>query len=222
MQGIKKYSGAFSKLVFLFILGAFLTGLLLGVKVLSDPEENSNLPSETSVDAGFARDMIAHHAQAVNMAFTIRDNTSDPTVRAIAYDIINTQSVQIGIMSGWLTQWGLPQTTTRSPMGWMPKEKMDQMHQQFGGQHSQMMGSMMPGMATEDELKQLKSAKGEKAEINFLKLMIRHHQGGVYMAETARDSATEKEVQNLARTIAEGQKAEIEAMQQMLKDRGKI
>ena len=61
-------------------------------------------------DAGFARDMQTHHAQAVEMAFLVRDRTDDAEVRTVAYDIITSQQQQAGQMYGWLVQWGLDQT----------------------------------------------------------------------------------------------------------------
>ena len=62
--------------------------------------------------------MSVHHAQAVEMAFIVRDRTDDPDVRTMAYDIINTQRAQLGMFSGWLQQWELPQTSVRPPMEW--------------------------------------------------------------------------------------------------------
>lgn len=51
---------------------------------------------------GFARDMAAHHAQAVEMAVLVRDRTNDPTMRQLALDILLTQQAQIGQIRGWL------------------------------------------------------------------------------------------------------------------------
>src|SRR5690348_8354022 len=47
-------------------------------------------PRGDSADAGFARDMAAHHQQAVEMSFLVRDRTKDADVRRLAYDIANT------------------------------------------------------------------------------------------------------------------------------------
>src|SRR5688572_8417714 len=64
------------------------------------------VPSDTSAEAGFARDMIAHHEQAVEMALLIRDRTDDPIIRTMATDMILTQTNQMGQMMGWLNVWG--------------------------------------------------------------------------------------------------------------------
>ena len=41
-------------------------------------------PGTQSADAGFARDMQLHHAQAVDMAMEIYRKTDDPGVRGLA------------------------------------------------------------------------------------------------------------------------------------------
>ncbi|WP_345400698.1 DUF305 domain-containing protein [Nonomuraea salmonea] len=66
----------------------------------------SGTPGDTSPEAGFARDMAAHHAQAVDMAFTIRDKGPAKEISSLAFDIINTQANQRGMFLGWLQQWG--------------------------------------------------------------------------------------------------------------------
>lgn len=177
-------------------------------------------PADTSPDAGFARDMIAHHEQAVNMSFIIRESSSDQDVRRLAYDIINTQSVQIGMMSGWLELWNLPQTSTTEALAWAGNEvKMDHSSIQNNGSMAHVAG-MMPGMATPEQIEELKTLNGNEADKQYLKLMIAHHQGGIMMAEAGLKLAKEPDVKRLAQTIVNGQQAEIDAMRQMLKAKG--
>ena len=59
-------------------------------------------PGNDSAEAGFARDMIVHHAQAVQMAEIVRDKTKSDSMRLLAADISLTQQAQVGIMQGWL------------------------------------------------------------------------------------------------------------------------
>ena len=99
----------------------------------------SQPPGNDSAEAGFARDMIVHHAQAVQMAEIIRDKTKSDSTRLLVSDISLTQQGQIGIMQGWLQAWGLPITGEESAMAWMG-------HPTDG---------LMPGMATPDELDRL-------------------------------------------------------------------
>lgn len=101
-------------LVTVFVALAGFAGYQLG--------RAGDAPREGGADVGFARDMQAHHNQAVQMALIIRDKTADPTLRAVAYDIATSQSQQAGQMYGWLAHWGLPATSPDRPMAWMTAE----------------------------------------------------------------------------------------------------
>ncbi|SFX67938.1 DUF305 domain-containing protein [Streptomyces atratus] len=169
----------------------------------------SAAPSDTSVDAGFARDMSIHHQQAVEMSFIVRDRTSDEAVRRLAYDIINTQANQRGMMLGWLEMWGRAKSSSAPPMEWMGHTITPRGD-----------GSLMPGMATDTELDELRAAKGEDAEVLFLKLMTSHHQAGAEMAQAAADSADTDAIRNLAAGMVRGQQSEIALMADMLTERG--
>ena len=61
-----------------------------------------HVPADNSAEAGFARDMTAHHEQAVEMALLIRDRSSDPIIRTMATDMVLTKTNQMGQMMGWL------------------------------------------------------------------------------------------------------------------------
>ncbi|GIH59742.1 DUF305 domain-containing protein [Microbispora siamensis] len=169
---------------------------------------------DASPEAGFARDMGVHHAQAVEMSFILRDKTSDQALRSLAYDIITTQSTQRGIFMGWLQQWGLDQSSTRPAMAWMAG------HGHGGAATTVPAPGTMPGMATEEEMNRLRQATGRDAEILFLQLMIRHHQGGVEMAEGLLKLSDRDEVRALAQHIVDGQNAEIRTMTDLLAKRG--
>lgn len=166
-------------------------------------------PAEASIEVGFARDMSAHHAQAVTMAGIARDQSNDVDVRTLAFDIETGQNQQIGVMLGWLQVWDRPVNGTAEPMAWMA-----------GHQMSMLDGNLMPGMATSDELTRLRAASGDELDVLFLQLMIRHHHGGVEMARYAVEHASSSPVRTLARSMANGQAAEIATMQAMLADRG--
>ena len=69
----------------------------------------------------------------------------------------------------------------------------------------------MPGMATEDELANLRSLQGTAFDVEFLRLMIRHHQGGLEMAQYAAAHGETDVVRTLATSIADSQTAETRA-----------
>lgn len=165
-----------------------------------------SFPKDGSLEAGFARDMSVHHAQAVAMAEIERDRTSDESLRLLATDIALTQQAQIGQMRGWLDVWGLRPTSTRPAMEWMGHT----------GQQGPSAGTRMPGMATPHEVGSLRLDDPATAERTFLRLMIRHHQGGLQMAEQAAAESDRREVRVLAEAMVSSQRSEIEAMQAML------
>ncbi|WP_084369539.1 DUF305 domain-containing protein [Microbispora sp. ATCC PTA-5024] len=175
----------------------------------------SGTPGDTSPEAGFARDMAVHHAQAVEMSFIVRDKTSDGPLRTLSYDIITTQSAQRGIFMGWLQQWGLDQASTQPVMAWMAGG-----HGHGAAGMAGVTAGTMPGMATEEEMNRLRAATGKDAEILFLQLMIRHHEGGVEMAQALLGLSDRPEVRDLAQHIVDGQTAEIRLMKGFLAQRG--
>lgn len=167
-----------------------------------DPERQAR-PPEDSVAVGFARDMIRHHAQGVEMAELIRGRTSDPELAALAADIALTQQAQIGRMQGWLALWGWPVASVGPRMAWM----------------GQQVEGSMPGLASRDQLRSLVEADGVAAERRFLELMIDHRLAGAEMAAVAASEAEVAEVRRLADAIASGQRAEVEVMRRLLAER---
>jgi uncharacterized protein (DUF305 family) len=189
--------------VLLVVLGV-AAGLLGGSRLAT--------PREGSAEAGFARDMATHHAQAVDMAFVVRDKSTDDALRTLASDIAVTQSTQRGMFMGWLQQWGLPQASSQPRMAWMPGHT----HMTHGTDAA----VLMHGMASDAELRRLQEASGVEAEILFLQLMIRHHEGGVIMARAVAALSQRREIVQMAKSIDDGQRVEIDQMKEMLVARG--
>lgn len=178
-------------------------------------------PSAGSVDAGFAYDMSRHHLQGVQMADLVAGHSTDPVIRSLGFDIASTQTNQVGRMQGWLSLWGLPQTNPSDPMAWMgglPGSGMSDMPGMSASATGP--GALMPGMATDAELGQLAGLQGTAFDVQFLRLMIRHHQGGLGMAQYAEAHAAEPAVRTLARSIAQAQTAEVTTMKELLAARG--
>jgi len=176
-------------------------------------------PGTTSADAGFARDMQVHHAQAIDMAMTIYRATDDDQLRALAYDIATGQSAQAGQMYEWLTQWGLPQAGERL-MSWMSDGTGE--HAGHGAPadpsataktDAELRAEM--GMASAAELAELKAARGGAADCLFLSLMIRHHEGAIPMADAVLELGTQPRVKAVASAMKQTQSAEIDAMHAM-------
>jgi uncharacterized protein (DUF305 family) len=194
--------------VVLAVLILAAAGVLMGTSWL-----RNGGPAAEGPEAGFAQDMSAHHAQAVRMSFIVRDRTQDERVRLLAYDIINTQSAQIGMMTAWLDEWKLPKTDPSGRMRWM-----DGGHEGHGT--SSPGTATMPGMATEEQLDRLEKASARSAEVLYLQLMIAHHRGGVGMAKAVLERTDHERVRRLAQTMVNAQNSEITLMNEMLRQRG--
>ncbi len=171
--------------------------------------DTAGVQAASVVDVGFSRDMSVHHAQAVDMAERVRFRTDDETLATLATDIVLTQQAQIGRMQGWLELWGEPLTSTEPPMGWAGGDATHDSHRE----------ASMPGMASNAEVTSLSSEPVRDAERRFLELMIRHHRGGVEMAQAALGADPSVVVERLASSIVQAQTAEISAMEEMLAQR---
>jgi uncharacterized protein (DUF305 family) len=184
---------------------AVVVGLLLGFAAgLLAP--TLTRPGDDSPEAGFARDMSTHHAQAVEMSVLAQEKATDPRVRSLAVDIALTQQAQIGMMQTWLREWKLEPNGSQPRMAWMP-----------GGEHMVENG-LMPGMATDAEREQLRTATGREFDVLFLELMNKHHIGGIHMAEGVLDLTDDPEVRRLAQSMVNGQKKETTLIQDLLSE----
>jgi uncharacterized protein (DUF305 family) len=179
-------------------------------------------PGDDSVEAGLARDMVDHHAQAVDMATILQARTQDDDLRFLTTDIALGQTNQMGQMQGWLSLWGLSLGRSGKPMDWMASSGHTMNMGQ--GMDPEMMrlqpNGLMPGMATQEQVNQLRTLSPAKADVLFLQLMIEHHRGGVAMAQAALDESTEPVVVRLCTSIVKTQQTEITQMTKLLADRG--
>ncbi len=179
-------------LAFSFLGGAI--GYAVGVRQERTPSN--------ATDVGFLVDMSDHHDQAVAMALSTYNRTTDPTIRSYAQDVLIFQRYELGLMSAYLADHHAVRPDfdpDRPAMAWMG--------------HTMPAGSMT-GMATDDQLAALADATGRDLDVMFLDLMTAHHRGGVEMANHAADHAADPRVRTLAERMASVQASEIDEYQQ--------
>jgi uncharacterized protein (DUF305 family) len=169
----------------------------------SSADSMTAMPAATSAEAGFARDMQVHHIQGVEMAMIVRDRSDDPDIRQLAYDMATTQGHQAGQLYGWLAAWGLSQLGSQPPMTWM-------------GHTGHAMSTLMPGMATAQQVAELSATSGVDAERLFLRLMIAHHRGALEMSEAVLERSQHPTVVAFARAVLLSQQSEIDLMTTLL------
>ena len=101
----------------IFVLLALVAGFVLSVAagatlallLLDGP------PADDSAEARFARDMITHHAQAVEMAEDVLERTERPEVRQLAEAIYNSQQAEIEVMNEMLLSKGTSSVKDEPP-----------------------------------------------------------------------------------------------------------
>ncbi|MEU4808086.1 DUF305 domain-containing protein [Nocardia fluminea] len=198
-------------------VATLIVGLLVGFWVRGTLLADSSETALNVVDVGFAQDMGTHHNQAVEMSATALTQAVDPAVRTLAFDVLTSQQSQLGMMRGWLMLWDQP-VSSEQPMRWMstPDPHTPGSAHQMPEQKSM----RMPGMATTEELADLRRTRGTDFDTRYLQLLLRHHEGGVTMARAARDNATIPAVATLAKQIDDAQTAESQTLRDMLAHRG--
>ncbi|MEV2222307.1 DUF305 domain-containing protein [Nocardia vinacea] len=177
----------------LVVLGAALRPLVL-------PEQHTTAPVLNAVEIGFAQDMTAHHQQALIMVQRL-DRDVDPTVLRLAQQLSDAQRIEIGTMLGWL-RLADASPLSPHPMAWLHTDAAVSHHHPSADQST---GDAMPGMATIAQLDALSAARGHDAEILFLQLMFRHHQGGLVMARAADELLASGPIKETARSMFQSQ-----------------
>lgn len=183
---------------------------------MSAMPQGAELPS--AIDIGFCQDMAAHHQQAVLMA-GLAGGRAGPAVAALADSILGPQSQELGAMRGWLRLWGQPAESS-TPMAWMSGDKASDAGMSHLAPMSMHPDALMPGMASPEELTDLWAKTGHDFDVLFLQLMIRHHQGGVAMAQYAAAHGTLDAVRQSAGEMVFQQGTEIGEMNALLKTYG--
>lgn len=159
----------------------------------------------TTADVRFMSGMIAHHAQAIVMSGWAPTHGASSSIQTLASRIINSQQDEIRTMQQWLRDRRQPVPDPSEPM------KME-----VNGVEHEM---LMPGMLTDEQMKQLDAARGPEFDHLFLTFMIQHHRGAVSMVKDlfgTYGAAQDQAVFKYASDVNVDQTTEIARMQRML------
>ena len=160
----------------------------------------------TAADIRFMSTMIHHHAQAIVMAKMAPTHGASDAVQRLCQRIINAQTDEIAMMSRWLSDRNQPVPVPNAA---------GEVMQMDGMTHT----TLMPGMLTEAQMKQLDSAHGPEFDRLILTGMIQHHRGAVTMVQELianRGAANDETVFKFAADVNVDQTTEINRMLEML------
>jgi uncharacterized protein (DUF305 family) len=160
----------------------------------------------TKADIDFMSGMIHHHAQAIQIAGWAPTHGASPAMIRLTERIINAQKDEIVLMQNWL----------RDRNQDVPEPNPAGMPMMMNGMQHIM---PMPGMLTDEQLKQLDAARNAEFDHLFLTFMIQHHRGAVEMVHSlfaARGAGQDETVFKFASDVEVDQSTEIRRMLQML------
>lgn len=165
-----------------------VAGLIAALALTSSAMASGPAPDRATAkfEVDFLTDMIDHHAMAVEMAEMCVDRTIHGPLADMCANIATSQSAQIDLMQGWLNDW-------------------------YGLAHQP---EMTPGMMA--QMERLASMTGERFEMSFMKMMIRHHWQAIVEADGCLDRAWHPELVGLCDDIISAQAVEIRQMQEWL------
>ncbi|MFE3032740.1 DUF305 domain-containing protein [Streptomyces canus] len=154
-------------------------------------EQRADDDTPNSADVSYARMMIAHHAQALEMTELAPQRAESAKLKALAERISAAQGPEIEAMRAWLKEYG--------------KSEKSEEH-----------AHAMPGMATAAQLEKLRAAKGKAFDELFLTLMITHHEGAITMATDVKGQGNNVRIEEMADDVVAQQTSEINRMRDML------
>jgi uncharacterized protein (DUF305 family) len=160
-------------------------------------------PSHTPADVRFMRQMIAHHAQALEMSALAPERSSHDQVRLLARRIAMGQADEMALMEQWLRARG------------EAVEDPAEAHRH----HDHEAPHPMPGMLTAPQMARLAAASGAEFDRLFLEAMIFHHEGALAMVEelfATPGAGEEAEVYQFASHVDGDQRIEIARMYRLL------
>lgn len=160
--------------------------------------DHASAPPVVDEGVRFMRDMIAHHAQALELTALVRSRTARTEMHRLAERIDASQTDEMALMRRWLEARGA---------GAVPEHALHR--------HTE----PMPGMLSAAEIAAVARVQGSTFERLFLEAMVRHHEGALIMvADLFESGAANRDVElfQFASGVDADQRAEIARMRRLL------
>lgn len=166
----------------------------------SKSEKPANPNEHNYMDTDFAKKMIVHNQQGIQMADIAKKNASDDKVRQLAVRISDELTSDTKQYINWLTEW----KETYFNLSDFPEMEGHDMYPTH------------PGMASLSDLGALESATGGSVDELFLQLMIAHHEGANEMSKLGYlDNMQFGQMISLKNETLKKQADEVRAMKQL-------
>jgi uncharacterized protein (DUF305 family) len=166
-------------------VSTLLLAVILGAVIATlSGEERSESGEFNRADVMFMDMMIVHHDQAIEMAELAENRTNNGNILELSNNISRAQKAENQQMTNWMRS-----------LGFEP------------GNHRR-----MAGMASEQEMQQLKNSNGSEFNTLFAEMMTEHHEGGIEMAQHHYRAGRNPELKEMQQQMIETQQNEIEKM----------
>jgi uncharacterized protein (DUF305 family) len=177
-------------------------GILILAKIF-DWGEAGAPETVNEVDAGFARDMLFFHEQAIAMSDAIIERSTDSELRAFAADNIEHSERVIARINEWIASQGAEFPIAGERLAWvtnMPPYRFD----------------LVP---TADEVADLQHTSIVPLEVRYLQLMLKQHQVSQPAAMFAFEHGDSEFVHSISGEISAVQAGEFKLMSEMILSR---
>ncbi|MEU2390887.1 DUF305 domain-containing protein [Streptomyces sp. NPDC007369] len=184
-----------------------------GEAARSRPDDSPN-----AADRSYVQRMVEHHRQALDMSALAPDRASADGVKRLAERIAAAQRPEIAVMEAWLARHPAPAASPTAGGHGHGNGNGTGTGHGSGNPHDTAHGTThgdMPGMATEQQMKDLAGARGTDFDRLFLTLMTAHHQGALKMAGEVLAGGNNTAVEEMANEVVATQSAEIHRMRAM-------
>lgn len=176
--------GKYRKVILTGVSLVFVIFLIYaGISAVSPQSDNSDF---NRPDLMFMNMMIIHHNQAIEMSEMAKNRTENSNILRLSENISEAQKEENRKMADWLKE---------------------------AGHNPPARGHRMAGMASEQEMEELRQSEGQEFDLLFSELMIRHHEGGIQMARAEVQNGRSEKVTELAGLMVKVQQEEIDKME---------
>jgi uncharacterized protein (DUF305 family) len=150
----------------------------------SSPVHDTHNPA----DVAFAQRLIPQLTQEADLGGLAQERAGSAQIKDLAQRMPDERRPWIDQMTGLLREWNAQVPDSSAPDA------------QFG---------KIPGMASDQEIRQLTDASGPAFDGQFTQLMIHHHQGAISLANNERSNGQSSRLKAIALEIVNAEQHEI-------------